>query len=121
MRLSSSSLAKLLTTRAPASESSSCEFTALILRRLSRNDSSIWPFAQTPYASSTTVIAASTSERRQLMNAMMTNEPTISMEQITSHSGPWWAHSAMSKRSLVTRLMRSPVLWLSKYEKLNRS
>ena len=55
------------------------------------------------------------------MSIMMTSMPTISIPEITMFSGPWCAASAMSNRSLTTRLIMSPVLTRSNHENENRS
>ena len=89
--------------------------------RLSMNTTRMRLFARELYAHRIAVITASTAESFQLMVARMANEPTILMPQMMAYSGPWCAASQMSNRSETTRLMRSPVLWRSKYEKLKRS
>ena len=47
--------------------------------------------------------------------------PRVPAAEKMRNSGPWWAVSAMSKRSETRRLMRSPDLLRSKNEKLMRS
>ena len=57
----------------------------------------------------------------QLIVIMMAIMPTISMPLMMMFSGPWWAASLMSNRSLTTRLTMSPVLTRSYQENEKRS
>ena len=45
---------------------------------------------------------------------MMISAPTMVREQMMMFSGPWWASSVTSNRSLTTRLSSTPVRFLSK-------
>ena len=49
-----------------------------------------------------------------LIVSKMTSAPMMVMEQVRMFSGPWWASSTISNRSLVTRASSTPVLFLSK-------
>ena len=57
--------------------------------------------------------AARTSASFQLMRNRNTKEPTILMEEMKRFSGPWWANSEISNRSLTSLLIIWPVLFLS--------
>ena len=49
----------------------------------------------------------------QLSESMSKNAPTMVRMEINRSSGPWWASSEISNRSVVTRLMSWPVRDLS--------
>ena len=120
LSFSTSSAAKPFTTRMPARLSSTREFTPEMRTRFSRKMAFMRRFARRLYAVSTTSTAASTSVSGTFTNPRITNEPTISTAPMSRNSGPWWAVSLLSNRSLTRRLMRSPDLLRSKNEKLMR-
>ena len=58
---------------------------------------------------------ATTSASRHSMENRMASAPTIVSVEMSRSSGPWWASSVISKRSLVSLLMSWPVrLWSKK-------
>ena len=121
MKRSVSSLAKLLTTRMPASESCSCALMPLIFLRLSLKTSRMRMFCQNMMTANAAVTTTMASASTGAMVKRITNEPIISMPQMMIHSGTWCAASQISNRSLTTRLIMSPELLRSKYAKLKRS
>ena len=64
---------------------------------------------QTPSGNATVSTRASC----HWMKNIMMSAPMMLREQISTFSGPWWASSVTSKRSLTTRLSSTPVRFLS--------
>ena len=64
-------------------------------------------------------ITSSVSASSQRMVNMTISAPTSVTVQMMMFSGPWWASSVMSKRSLVTRESSAPVRLWSKKLKLS--
>ena len=62
-------------------------------------------------------ITATTSASRHSMVNMTMSAPAMVMAEVSRSSGPWWASSVSSKRSLVRRLMSWAVRLRSKYSK----
>ena len=62
-----------------------------------------------------------TSASRHSVRNMMIKAPTIVTNEMKRSSGPWWASSEISMRSLTIRDMIVPVLLLSKYVSGSRS
>ena len=54
----------------------------------------------------------------QQIVARIAKPPTMEIALVRRISGPWWDSSVTEKRSFVIRLMRTPVRFLSKNEKL---
>ena len=59
-------------------------------------------------------ISTSTMVSFQLMVKRTIRAPAMVMTQVRMFSGPWWASSTISNRSLAIRVIRTPVRWVSK-------
>ena len=64
-------------------------------------------------------VTASTRARRHSIVNITASAPIMVRPEISISSGPWWASSVISKRSLVMRLMSAPVRLWSKKLKLS--
>ena len=69
-----------------------------------------WEMVNHRLSGSTTL---STSASSQRMVNMTIRAPRMVRLQMITFSGPWWASSVTSNRSLVTRLSSTPVRFLS--------
>ena len=108
---SMSSLAKDCTTRMPARVSWRLAFTSPILRRLSRKVACIRLFWLMEKISMQITRASSGMASCQLIRNRKIKEPTILIREMNRFSGPWWANSAMSKRSETSLLIIWPELF----------
>ena len=65
-------------------------------------------------AINTGIMTATTSASRHSIVAMTVSAPTMVTSEMNRSSGPWWASSVISKRSVVMRLISWPVRLRSK-------
>ena len=59
------------------------------------------------------IITATTRASSQRMDVMTTRAPIMVTAEVSRSSGPWWASSVISNRSVVRRLMSWPVRFSS--------
>ena len=60
---------------------------------------------ETMIAINTGIMTATTSASRHSIVAMTVSAPTMVTSEMNRSSGPWWASSVISKRSVVMRLI----------------
>ena len=115
LSISSSSLAKARAVRMPESDDSMPTLMAAVFCFSPREAAVILLRRDMMTAMNTGRMHATTSASRHSMENRMASAPTIVSVEMSRSSGPWWASSVISKRSLVSLLMSWPVrLWSKK-------
>ena len=114
---STGSLAKALAVRMPESaDSMSALMTAVFF--LTRREAVRMALRREKLTRMNTgIITATTSVSRHSIVAMTASAPTMVTNEMNRSSGPWWASSVISNRSVVIRLMSWPVRLRSKNSK----
>ena len=112
--MASCSLANALTVRMPETPASTAVLISAVSRFTSRLRARSRSRSRITTASSTGSRRSKISASSQRIVARMTIAPAIVSDAWITVSGPWWASSVMSKRSVVMRDMSLPVRCLSK-------
>ena len=108
-----SSLAKALVVRTPDRPDSMAALITPVFCLAAREAALICFLRRSAASSSTGSITSSTSTSSHRMQNITTSAPTMVTREMNRSSGPWWASSVTSNRSLVRRLISCPVRFLS--------
>ena len=115
--ISAFSLAKAFTVRTPDTPDSTAVLISAVSCFTPRLACRSRVRSSTTTASTAGTRANSTRASSQRIVSRITRDPIRVSPACSRFSGPWWASSVISKRSVVIRLMSLPVRWVSKKEK----